>query len=70
MVNSAIIEKKAAIVAHIEDVAKNSSSIVAADYRGTSVTAMNALRADSRKMGVYVKIVKNTLVRRALATTQ
>jgi len=42
---------------------------VAAEYRGLSVGQMTDLRAKARKSGVYVRVVKNTLARKALAGT-
>jgi len=61
--------QKEAIVAEVAEVAKTAYSAIGAEYRGLSVEDMTALRAEARKAGVYVRVVKNTLARRALADT-
>jgi large subunit ribosomal protein L10 len=63
------IEQKKAIVAEVAEVAKDALSVVAADYRGLSVNQMGALRSKARASGVYVRVVRNTLARRALEGT-
>lgn len=63
------LEQKKAIVASVAEVANRSSSLVAADYKGLSVSEMTALRAQARKAGVYLRVARNTLVRRALKGT-
>ena len=63
------LEDKKAIVAELSDVAKNAISAAAADYRGLSVTQMNELRATARNSGVYLKVIRNTLARRAVKDT-
>ena len=63
------LEDKKALVAEVADVASKASSVVAAEYRGLSVGQMTELRAKARKSGVYVRVVKNTLARKALAGT-
>jgi len=50
-------------------VAAKAQSVVAAEYRGLTVGQMTVLRAKARKSGVYVRVVKNTLARKALAGT-
>jgi large subunit ribosomal protein L10 len=64
------IEAKKDIVAEVNAVAVAAHSAVAADYRGLSVAEMTALRAAARSAGVYVKVVKNTLARRAVEGTE
>lgn len=64
------LEDKKAIVAEVAEVATNALSVVAADYRGLPVTNMTKLRADARKAGVYMRVVRNTLARRALEGTE
>lgn len=64
------LEDKKAIVAEVAEVAANALSVVAADYRGLPVANMTKLRADARKAGVYMRIVRNTLARRALEGTE
>lgn len=63
------LEDKKAIVAEVADVAASAHSLVAADYRGLGVAEMTELRAKAREAGVYMRVVKNTLARRALAET-
>jgi large subunit ribosomal protein L10 len=63
------LEDKKALVAEVADVAAKAQSVVAAEYRGLTVSQMTDLRAKARKQGVYVRVVKNTLARKALAGT-
>ena len=59
-------EDKATVIAEISEVVSNSSAMVIAEYRGLTVQAVTKLRAEARKNGVTVRVVKNTLVRRAV----
>ena len=63
------LEDKKALVAEVADVAAHAQSVVAAEYRGLTVGQMTELRAKARKQGVYMRVVKNTLARKALAGT-
>lgn len=63
------LEDKKAIVAEVADVAAKAVSAIAADYRGLTVTEMTDLRAKARKNGVYLRVVRNTLAKRALENT-
>jgi large subunit ribosomal protein L10 len=63
------IEQKKALVAEVAEVARSAQSVVAAEYRGLSVTQITSLRAKARKEGVYMRVVKNTLARKAIAGT-
>ena len=63
------LEDKKALVAEVAEVAAKAQSVVAAEYRGLTVTQMTELRAKARKSGVYMRVVKNTLARKALAGT-
>jgi large subunit ribosomal protein L10 len=63
------IEAKQAVVAEVSAVAATAQSAIAAEYRGLTVAQMTQLRSSARKSGVYVKVVKNTLARRAIAGT-
>lgn len=63
------LEDKKLIVSEIETVASGALSAVVADYRGLTVGEMTALRVRARNEGVFLKIVRNTLARRALAET-
>ena len=64
------IEQKKAVVAEVADAAGKALSAVAAEYRGLTVEEMTELRAKARADGVYVKVAKNTLVRRAVEGTE
>lgn len=63
------LEQKKAVVAEVAEVAKSAHSAVAAEYRGITVSQMTEMRAKARKQGVYLKVAKNTLVRRAVEGT-
>jgi large subunit ribosomal protein L10 len=63
------LEDKKALVAEVAEVAAKAHSVVAAEYRGLTVSQMTELRASARKQGVYMRVVKNTLARKALAGT-
>lgn len=63
------LEDKQAIVAEVGEVAKNALSAVTAEYRGLSVGEMSQLRIQARNSGVYLRVVRNTLARRALEGT-
>ena len=64
------IEAKKALVAEVHAIALTAHSAVAAEYRGLTVTEMTALRSEARNSGVYLKVVKNTLARRAVEGTE
>jgi large subunit ribosomal protein L10 len=63
------LEDKKALVAEISAVASKALSVVAAEYRGLTVSQMTDLRLKARSAGVYVRVVKNTLARKAVAGT-
>jgi large subunit ribosomal protein L10 len=63
------LEDKKALVAEVSAVAATAQSVVAAEYRGLTVAQMTDLRAKARGSGVYVRVVKNTLARKAIAGT-
>ena len=63
------LEDKKALVAEVSAVAAKAQSVVAAEYRGLTVSQMTELRAKARAQGVYMRVVKNTLARKALAGT-
>ncbi len=63
------LEDKQALVAEVTAVAAKAQSVVAAQYRGLTVAQMTELRAKARSQGVYMRVVKNTLARRAIAGT-
>ena len=64
------LEDKKALVAEVNDVAATALSAVAAEYRGLDVAQMTEFRARAREAGVYVRVVKNTLAKRAVEGTE
>ncbi|MEO8487761.1 MAG: 50S ribosomal protein L10 [Betaproteobacteria bacterium] len=63
------LQKKEAVVAEVAKQVSTAQAIVLAENRGMPVSAMTQLRAKARASGVYFRVVKNTLVRRAVAGT-
>lgn len=63
-------EQKKAVVAEVNAVAAQAFGAVAAEYRGLSVEQMTELRVKSRESNVYMRVVKNTLAKRALDGTE
>lgn len=63
------LEDKQAIVAEVNEAAKGALSAVAANSRGVTVGAMTELRAKARANGVFLRVIRNTLARRALEGT-
>ncbi|HKM15969.1 MAG TPA: 50S ribosomal protein L10 [Marinospirillum sp.] len=63
------LKDKQAIVGQVNDAAKAAQSVVIADARGVTVSAMSVLRKQAREAGVDVRVVRNTLARRAFAAT-
>jgi len=63
------LEQKKAVVAEVAEVASTAYSAIAAEYRGLTVGEMTELRAKAREAGVYVRVVKNSLARRAVENT-
>lgn len=64
------LEHKQAIVAEVNEAAGKALSAVLADYRGLTVTQMTELRAKARASGVYMRVIRNTLAKRAVAGTE
>ena len=63
------IEEKKAVVAEVSAQVAAAKAIVVAEYRGLPVESMTRLRAKARQSGVYLRVLKNTLARRAVADT-
>lgn len=63
------LKEKQAIVAEVNETATRALSAVLADYRGVSVEGMTKLRKDARENGVHVRVIRNTLAKRAFAGT-
>ncbi len=64
------LEDKKAIVEEVANIAAKAQSAIAADYRGLSVAEMTELRSKARAQGVNIRVVRNTLARRALENTE
>ena len=60
---------KKAVVEEVTAVASKAIAAVVADYRGLTVNQMTQLRSEARKSNVYLKVVRNTLTRRAFENT-
>lgn len=63
------IDEKKAVVAEVSAEIAKAQAIVVAEYRGLEVGNMTALRREARKSGVYLRVLKNTLARRAVDGT-
>jgi large subunit ribosomal protein L10 len=63
------LEDKKTLVKEVNAVAGDSVTAVAAEYRGLSVAEMTELRKQARSAGVYMRVIKNTLARRAVVGT-
>ncbi|MDR2874786.1 MAG: 50S ribosomal protein L10 [Methylobacillus sp.] len=63
------LEEKKAVVAEVSAQVAQAQAIVLAEYRGIEVGDMTKLRAQARSSGVYLRVLKNTLVRRAVDGT-
>jgi large subunit ribosomal protein L10 len=64
------LDSKKAVVEEVAVFAAKAHSAIAAEYRGMTVTELTALRKTARESGVYLRVVKNTLARRAVAGTE
>lgn len=60
------LDEKKAVVAEISAQVSTAQTIVVAEYSGLEVAHLTKLRAQARKSGVYLRVLKNTLVRRAV----
>lgn len=63
------LDEKKAVVAEVTAQVAQAQAIIVAEYRGLQVGNITALRAQARKEGVYLRVLKNTLVRRAVIGT-
>ena len=64
------LSQKQEVVAELAEVAAKAHSLIAAEYAGTTVSQMTAMRKKARETGVYLRVVKNTLASRAVAGTE
>jgi len=64
------LDSKKAVVKEVAVFAAKAHSAIAAEYRGLTVTELTELRKTARETGVYLRVVKNTLAKRAVAGTE
>lgn len=64
------LDQKQQIVAEVNEVAASALSAVIADYRGLTVAEMTEMRVKARESGVYLRVVRNTLAKRAVEGTE
>jgi large subunit ribosomal protein L10 len=63
------LNDKKAVVAEVAAQVASAQTIAIAEYRGIEVGDLTVLRKKARESGVYLRVLKNTLVRRAVADT-
>jgi large subunit ribosomal protein L10 len=63
------LEQKKALVTDLSEIARRAHSAIGADYTGLTVADMTELRRNARNAGVYLRVVRNNLARRALQET-
>lgn len=66
---SLTLQQKQNVVAEVNEVATNAQAAIAAQYLGLTVADMTELRTSAREQGVYVRVVKNSLAKRAIVGT-
>ncbi len=66
---STALQKKKAIVSEVTDTLSSAQAAVVAEYRGLTVSQLTKLRKDAHEAGVFMKVVKNTLAKRAIKDT-
>jgi large subunit ribosomal protein L10 len=64
------LEQKKAVVAEVSKQLKGAQAALVAEYRGLTVAQMTDLRSKARKSEIYLRVVKNTLARRAVAGSE
>lgn len=64
------LDGKKVVVEEVAEFAAKAYSAVAAEYRGLTVTELTELRKTARETGVYLRVIKNTLAKRAVAGTE
>ena len=64
------LEEKKAVVSEVAEIAAEAHSAVASEYRGLTVDELTELRSKARDGGVYLRVVKNTLAKRAIEGTE
>jgi len=63
------LEEKKAIVAEVAEIVTSTSSVIAAEYRGLTVDKLTELRKQARESDVVMRVIKNSLARRAFEGT-
>ena len=63
------LEEKKEVVAKVSERLKKAQAVVLAEYRGIAVEDITGLRKEARSSGVYLRVLKNTLARRAVQGT-
>ena len=63
------LEQKQAVVSEIAAQLGKAQSVIVAEYRGLDVGAVTDLRSKARKSGLYLRVLKNSLARRAVKGT-
>ncbi len=64
-----LLEDKRAIVSSVNKIVSEAHSAIVLEYRGVTVAEMTELRTKAREAGVYLRVVRNTLARRAMKNT-
>ncbi|MEL0036259.1 MAG: 50S ribosomal protein L10 [Gammaproteobacteria bacterium] len=64
------LEAKKQVVAEVSEIANQALSAVVAEYRGLTVADMTDLRVKARESGVYLRVIRNTLAKRAVEGTE
>jgi len=64
------LDSKKVVVDEVAEYAAKALSVVAAEYRGLTVAELTELRIKARETGVYLRVVKNSLAKRAVAGTE
>jgi len=64
------LDQKQAVVEEVAEIAAKAHSAVASEYSGLTVSELTQLRKIARESGVYLRVVKNTLMRRAVEGTE
>ncbi|MGH8844287.1 MAG: 50S ribosomal protein L10, partial [Advenella sp.] len=62
-------QEKAVVIEEVSAEIAKAQSVIIAEYRGLDVASVTVLRKTARESGVYLRVLKNTLVRRAVAGT-
>lgn len=70
LANAKVLEEKQQVVSEVVEKLKESASTIVADYRGLNVAQVTELRKQLREAGVEMKVIKNTLTRRATAAAE